>query len=469
MSSEMSAIATHRIAGTTPTVDAAASSARPGVPGLVLAVAAALALSSALTPAAEARGGGGGGHFGGGMHFGGSSSLHTFKPQNLSTSSFKSFKATNNTTRHHDTVKVFKPKITHHETTTRRRVDKHIDKHVEPKPIALKHIVKHDKPQVTHIVRHKHVVANTGERIKKLHTPPLALHTAQLARKDKVLHNITPLHSTVLKLKTQPVKLSQAQYQTAKIVDSHGHHYDASKKMWFDGKHWWRGVWAWLFIDGVWYYGNRPWIEADGGWTTDGANTPVCVDCDGTTVATVAATGTGTTSLASVASGKAAVASSQPVTGKPADARPVTVDKVAFHKSDDVAKLHHGAKDGADKPRVKPLETASLGAAAATCTQTAGTATNRTATTGPTGAEAVESPGMTHDSEALPVTSGPAAAPADCAKPATGTAIAMATGGQPAATSTATSEPQTVAADRPTECRQFVPAIGMTIEVPCAD
>ena len=441
--------------------------------GSILAAAtAALIVTSALTPPAEARGGGfGGGGFGGGMHLGGGSL------RSMGTSSFKS--ETRSISRH------VEPKFLAPKVALPRKI-------IEPKQVFIpKKVFKQETTQIAHVVKAKpHVEpAPRVQRIVK-HVPVQIAKPVTLTKRIDV--NAQPLHKSRLlpaagavagaaalhtlangKPKIQPVRLTADHYLKAKVVDLHGHKYDAAKKMWWDGKHWWRGLWAWLFIDGVWYYGNQPWVQADGGWSAGSANAPVCVDCGGGPGHGGPING----GPVKTADGATATVGAMPkpatstdghtpaVSGQGSGAAPVQVSKVAFEPLEAAAN-----RQAKPVTKIEASTSAMVAATAAVCPSLPAAAS--------LGFGYVDATGSLSDRDAGSAAAAVSTTP--CDPPAAGTATVAAAaptakslqvaeaslavlGGSPGAATT-------IASGAPaTECRQFVPAIGMTIEVPCAD
>lgn len=371
--------------------------------------AALLTTTTALTPVeALARGGGGGHGFGGfgGGGGGGGGGFRAFTPK-LQTFKMQTFKAAPRITHvapkiTHVTPKFVKPTV--HAT---RKLDTHRE--------TFRKFVKHDiAPKIvkpTLLSRHFTPQSKAG----KVQT---VLQTAQLAH---TLHAAKP----------QAMKLTADHFKVAKIMDGKGNHFSATKKMWFDGKHWWKGRWAWLFINGAWYYGNSPWTQTESGWTsTDTVYRPECVDCGGAPKTVTAAMVP--PPPAGPAGAKKVVTAVKPpcVQPKPVGAGPA--DAGAQTQTDEPM-----ATAGSDQAQQEPTVTGIPGSAPQGCKPGNGTEM------GTDGATAKIDP-ATSEATVQPITTTPGEATVS-----------------PAAVGPSSPSPTA------TECRQFVPAIGMTIEVPC--
>lgn len=340
---------------------------------------ALLCATTALTSAdAFARGGhGGGGGFGGAMKLG--APKPSFKPQVFKAQTIK--------------PRIVKPQV----------VATHTPKAKIPK-------VHHDAPQLRKLTRHD-ITPKITPKIVKPVVAAAALTGAAL--KGKSL--LKSAHATAAP-PPAGTKLTAKHFQIAKIDDGKGHQFVAAKKMWFDGKHWWRGHWAWLFIGGVWYYGNSPWTESSGTWTTTEAKwRPECVDCGGTPVKPAIVATPPTHTAAPTGKGIAAV---KPPCIQPVQPGAAPADTAAAPQGEDPAAVASGTDHAAQ-----------AGAPAATIPDGA-----------PQGCKAVASETTGIDGAAQ-VPPGDRVAEADVHKAAVG---------GPA-----------------NECRQFVPAIGTTVEVPC--
>jgi hypothetical protein len=374
---------------------------------IIALAAAALAVTTALSTAAEARGMGG--HFGGGggfgrAHIGSSMRMSTFKAPSAKPAfkvhTFKSqtFKAVRS-----------KPNFVKHDF---RKVRSLV--HKEPK--ILKHALK---PKLD---AHK---LNTAKTLLKLKTNKMLAHKNMPGwLKPGAFKHVGVQHAA---FKHGPApKLTSFQLQKAMHFDFKGNKYSAMKKAWFDGKHWWKGALAWLFIDGIWYYGDEPWYEVDGVWTTQSGFTAECLDCEPvvvkkTYVSTLAepsgSNGTGSATPSGASSGKSAPKSADATQPAGNDAKTKTTTPMSTE-----AVLIKSNTSEVEQPADQPTELAT--------TTTTGTGPEVTPAPATKVAEAVIEPAPAATEAEAPAAADPAASPL-------------------------------------VDCKRFVPAAGMTISVPC--
>lgn len=450
---------------------------------IIALVTAALAATTALSTAAEARGFGGGGFRGfggGGMR---SAPMRSFK----AAPSFKAFKAKPASSvmksvkskpsfvkREFKPSRAIKQKSTASTTQKsfkRIKPESKVAKHVKPAPKLTK---MNKFTKITKTAKHT-VKPNQGKALKqikmakqlkllkkgpqakpmlaKLKTNKLFGHklAANKMLGNKMLGNKLLGNKLALKgAKPMFTKLNPVMKQKAMHFDFMGKKYSPMKKAWWDGKHWWFGAAAlsWVFVDGYWYYGDEHVYWEDDAWRTESGFVAECLDCSTEYVTR--------TRVATVGTAASDDTPSQPVTRTVT--RTTSADDEAPSKSP--AKRTSAPAKDADK-QVKPLKSA-------------GNDTD-TKTTTPMSTEAVLIRSNTAEL-AEPTGELPSVAEAPAGDTTTGTAAvaeptqvaevavdpaATNDAGVPAATET---EP---AASPVIDCKRFVPAVGMTVSVPC--
>ena len=135
------------------------------------------------------------------------------------------------------------------------------------------------------------------QRVRDTESHRVATSSIKVQDHARRVHVDKPVHEKIVSKPVKPVTagigpstpkaglagnhhLSSTQLLKAKLEDHNGRKYNVTTKGWWDGKHWWYGRFAWLYVDDTWYYGNSVWRETNGSWSGDGiAEMPVCVDC----------------------------------------------------------------------------------------------------------------------------------------------------------------------------------------------
>lgn len=448
---------------------------------IIALAAAALAATTALSTAAEARGFGGGMRgFGGGMRaapmrmnsFKPAASFKSFRPA----SAFKSkpsfvkreFKPARSFV--HKAPKVFKPSKAQHKITRHIRSEPKVTKHIKPVHKLPKQIAKHDiKPRPGQALKQLKM-AKQINALKSFKKGPLANKTLAKMKANKLFGNKLlgnklagnkmfgnkMFGNKVGMLKSKPLftKLNPSLKLKAMHFDLAGKKFSPVKKAWWDGKHWWFGAAAlsWVFVDGYWYYGDEHVYWENDAWRTDSGFVAECLDCETEYVTR--------TRVASVGTAGPDVTPAQTVTrtstqGQSSDEQTASAKA---RRSGDEQKTS-GPATSSDKPVKTAVEDA------------------KTKTTTPMSTEAVliksDTTGFTEQTSEIPVE--PTTATQEIVDPvaettgaALTTRVAEATV-EPVANTDATVSPEAgePAASPVIDCKRFVPAVGMTVSVPC--
>ncbi len=410
-----------------------------------LALAAALAFSTALSSGAEARGFGGGGF--GGARMGGGGMFRS-APMKMSTFKAPAFKAPAmkmQTFKAHRIapVKTFKPSnVTKHVKPAKTFVHKE-PKFKEPKFKNVAKHLKHDvKPKLD--AKKVHVTKN----LDKLKANKLFAHklNANKIAQDKLkmgkLNVIKPGHAKLAFHHPKSLKLlPAAQLQKALPFDAKGNKYSMMKKAWWDGKHWWKGTLAWTFIGGAWYYGDDLWYEEDGVWRTESGFLAECLDCEPVVVT------------------RTRVASSDPVPSG-GGSTSAAASKTSSSGSGSPGSSGGSASSGNGASKDKPVKTAADDGKTKTTTEMSTEAvlirSNTSGIPGTEGETLVEPPA---EIAASPDATEPGKEAVQVAE-----AVVPAPAGGATMNDATTSEP---AASPALDCKRFVPTVSMTISVPC--
>lgn len=438
---------------------------------IIALVTAALAATTALSTAAEARGFGGGGFrsFGGGMR---AAPMRTFK----AAPSFKAFKAKPAfksvkplKSKPSFVKREFKPSrsISHKSVVNKtpksfKRIknENKFTKNVKPAPkfTKINKTVKHNiKPIQGKALKN----IKMAKQLKLLKKGPLAKPMLAKLKSNKLFgHKLAGNKMLANKMmgnkllgnklafkgaKPLFTKLNPSMKQKAMHFDFMGKKYSPMKKAWWDGKHWWFGPAAlsWVFVDGYWYYGDEHVYWEDNAWRTGSGFVAECLDC-GTEYVT-------RTRVASVGH-----APSQSVNRTAT--RSSSADDEASSKAS-VKRASAPDKD-ADKP-VKPAKSAADDASTKTTTPMSTEAVLIRSNTAELAEPAGELPSVADAPAGETTTETPAVAgPTQVAEVALDPA-ATNDAALPAATE---AEP---AASPVIDCKRFVPAVGMTVSVPC--